>query len=614
MAVGEDGMVGDHDSTSKNGSASEVDSTSTSSNAGNSSTGFASGVLPGVREASRKLQLKMNFRTLASPKRHDTDRVVLTEARPARSTKYLELDGSDVSADEADVGDVDWPSSMTGAWPTMPSSANKSPPSPAAPASPQGTSPPASAAPSSWKDKMVRRRHDSGSSKNGKKDKNEPSRFMGEGVSFKAKLIGILEVAEARGDRMCQDALADLKMAIRAAGEHKQRITINIAIDGLRLRDEKTGDCLYHHLVHKISFIAQDMTDPRAFGYIFGSPDTGHRFFGIKTDKAASQVVECIRDLFQVVFALKNREQHIEQQHLKICGSSTSSLMSTTTTTPSVTYMEAMAHHLKESCVRENGSPGAVASSSKAESEATIADLLDLEYELNNLQQNIHQMDQITAAAAKEDVFDHDPFGDSFTATTTKTTTTKTATSTAVAPLPPPPSAKDAVRPDGTGTHRRERTVNRAGSTTSTTTATVSVASTAFTPTAASFGAAAPGPLSAPLAQEEKHWFDQETEALFDDSDMPGSMSKTNQLDHDSNRASPLEMGRQTNLLADQFDVFTELDPLGTGRSKPYVDKKDFFSDLKNPPKKVLKDLVGEVDPLSAPAPLFQASFDSGRF
>lgn len=71
--------------------------------------------------------------------------------------------------------------------------------------------------------------------------KNETTRFLGDGVSFKAKLIGILEVSEARGDRMCQEALCDLKMAIRAAGEHKQRITINIAIDGLRLRDEKTG-------------------------------------------------------------------------------------------------------------------------------------------------------------------------------------------------------------------------------------------------------------------------------------------------------------------------------------------------------------------------------------
>lgn len=72
-------------------------------------------------------------------------------------------------------------------------------------------------------------------------DKGGAIRFMGDGVSFKAKLIGILEVNEARGDRMCQEALFDLKMAIRAAGEHKQRITINVAIDGLKLRDEKTG-------------------------------------------------------------------------------------------------------------------------------------------------------------------------------------------------------------------------------------------------------------------------------------------------------------------------------------------------------------------------------------
>jgi len=72
-------------------------------------------------------------------------------------------------------------------------------------------------------------------------DKNDPNRFHGEGVSFKAKLIGILEVSEARGDRMCQAALADLKMAIRAAGEHKQRIAVQVSIDGLRLKDEKTG-------------------------------------------------------------------------------------------------------------------------------------------------------------------------------------------------------------------------------------------------------------------------------------------------------------------------------------------------------------------------------------
>ncbi|CAG7733738.1 unnamed protein product, partial [Allacma fusca] len=38
-------------------------------------------------------------------------------------------------------------------------------------------------------------------------------------------------------------------------------------------------------------------------------------------------------------------------------------------------------------------------------------------------------------------------------------------------------------------------------------------------------------------------------------------------------------------------DIFTELDPLGTGRVRPFVDRKDFFQDLKNPPRKQLKDL-----------------------
>lgn len=44
--------------------------------------------------------------------------------------------------------------------------------------------------------------------------------------------------------------------------------------------------------------------------------------------------------------------------------------------------------------------------------------------------------------------------------------------------------------------------------------------------------------------------------------------------------------------LEQHIDAFTELDPLGTGKSRPYIDKKYFFQDLKNPPKKVLKDLT----------------------
>lgn len=234
-------------------------------------------------------------------------------------------------------------------------------------------------------------------------DRNEPSRFFGDGAVFKAKLIGILEVGEARGDRMCQEALQDLKMAIRAAGEHKQKITIHVTIDGLRLRDEKTGDSLYHHPVHKISFIAQDMTDSRAFGYIFGSPDSGHRFFGIKTDKAASQVVLAMRDLFQVVFELKKKEielarQHIQNkitQHEHQVAIAALTNKTTTETTTAVSYGG-----------RSTESAGA-ASAKSDKSPVSVADLVDLEQELSSIQRGITQMDSQEVRNVKSFLFGH---------------------------------------------------------------------------------------------------------------------------------------------------------------------------------------------------------------
>lgn len=46
----------------------------------------------------------------------------------------------------------------------------------------------------------------------------------------------------------------------------------------------------------------------------------------------------------------------------------------------------------------------------------------------------------------------------------------------------------------------------------------------------------------------------------------------------------------------------------GTGKIKPYVDKKHFFQELKNPPKKVLNDLVSESQPQEPPT--FPTTFE----
>ncbi|XP_052776640.1 disabled homolog 1-like isoform X2 [Mya arenaria] len=142
-----------------------------------------------------------------------------------------------------------------------------------------------------------------------KKDlKNDPSRFDPPGVNFNAKLIGVDEVESARGDKMCQESIYRLKVAVKQSGQHKQKIIINVSVDGIRIIDLRTQSVNFTHPVHRISFISRDITDNRAFGYVYGAGEGKHKFFAIKTDKAAEALVLTLRDLFQVVYELKKQE------------------------------------------------------------------------------------------------------------------------------------------------------------------------------------------------------------------------------------------------------------------------------------------------------------------
>ncbi|KAI5750873.1 hypothetical protein M8J77_002052 [Diaphorina citri] len=346
------------------------------------------------------------------------------------------------------------------------------------------------------------------------KHKNDPTRFLGDGMQYKAKLIGVLEVSDARGDRMCQEALGDLKMAIRAAGEHKQRIIISIGINGVRLLDEKNGDCLYHHPVHKISFIALDPSDPRAFGYIFGCPDSGHRFFGIKTEKAAQIVSNAMRELFDVFLDLRKTQDFESELHRNELSANMTS--HNTRISPSNEYTT-----LNRRTIREEP----CSSQEPTRQSKPFVDLLDLEVELNSLNQKPEEKAPSQPRSMSQV---EDPFGDSFS----PPPSTYQPSSISISKLPPPPS---------------------------------------------STGRTDSGSASAP--NQKEHWFDKETRSVFENEPF-------GQSSQDGSRSQKLPRG--DNL----FDVFMELDPLGTGRVKPYVDKKDFFSDLKNPPKQVLNDLV----------------------
>lgn len=71
----------------------------------------------------------------------------------------------------------------------------------------------------------------------------DASRFEGKGVNFKAKLIGIQKVNEARGDEMCQTALVKLKTEVRDSKQHKQKILVNVNMEGLQIIDAISQVC-----------------------------------------------------------------------------------------------------------------------------------------------------------------------------------------------------------------------------------------------------------------------------------------------------------------------------------------------------------------------------------
>nr|XP_020474029.1 disabled homolog 1-like isoform X3 [Monopterus albus] len=136
-------------------------------------------------------------------------------------------------------------------------------------------------------------------------------RFRGDGVRYKAKLIGIDEVTAARGDKLCQDSMMKLKgvaSSARSKGEHKQRVFLTVSFGGIKIYCERSGVLLHHHSVHEISYIAKDTRDHRAFGYVCGK-EGHHRFVAIKTAQSAEPLIIDLRDLFTLIFDIKQREE-----------------------------------------------------------------------------------------------------------------------------------------------------------------------------------------------------------------------------------------------------------------------------------------------------------------
>lgn len=392
-----------------------------------------------------------------------------------------------------------------------------------------------------------------------KSDKNSPSRFQGEGVVFKAKLIGVESVVDARGDKMCQDAMQKLKQNVKNTGPHKRKINVCVSLQGIKIKDEKNANVIYHHPVNLISFISQDITDARAFGYVFGSTEEPHQFIAIKTEKPAFHVVVAIRDLFQTVLNFKQeaiviaKESKGEKQRIvengskiKETGEDKNKLLEEQKAKEENIYFEVLLTEplkMKEEEVEKE---------KEIEPMKTVDDLLGLQNELTQLQEGIDQMDTSIAAVAafttEAAVIENDPFDTSFVLGPKRDSF----------PLPIPTPVPLA------STVSNNENLQMCSSSNS-------------EDKYAVFNVIDSGPSIFESAPPEVEVSEQN--ATYD-------MKEQEEM----RKMPPAKPPRTSKASSPDLSVFADLDPLG--KDRPYKDKTEFFQDVKNPPKKVLNDLV----------------------
>nr|XP_019953930.1 PREDICTED: disabled homolog 2-like [Paralichthys olivaceus] len=127
------------------------------------------------------------------------------------------------------------------------------------------------------------------------------SRFHGDGVRYKAKVIGVDPVPDSQGEKMCWDSMMKLKgfeAAARKQGKHKQRVWLKVFSTGLKILDERSGAVLHDQERSRISSLTKDESDPRALAYVYQHQDT-YSLFYIKMANLADPVLADIKEVCQ---------------------------------------------------------------------------------------------------------------------------------------------------------------------------------------------------------------------------------------------------------------------------------------------------------------------------
>lgn len=146
---------------------------------------------------------------------------------------------------------------------------------------------------------------------------NDANNIKNGGCTFEVKYLGSIEVSESRGTQVCSQAAHQMKMS--SAGKKKQRVTLSVTEETLRVTDDETKIMVVDQVIEKVSFCTPDPHDEKLFSYICRDGTSRrwlcHSFKGIKdSGERISHAVGCA---FAACLAKKQAQNQQNQQALQ---------------------------------------------------------------------------------------------------------------------------------------------------------------------------------------------------------------------------------------------------------------------------------------------------------
>ncbi|XP_053204359.1 PTB domain-containing engulfment adapter protein 1-like [Panonychus citri] len=125
-------------------------------------------------------------------------------------------------------------------------------------------------------------------------------------VAYLVKFLGKTEVDQPKGIDVVKEGIRKMKFSQhlrRAEGTKTPKVELTISVDGVAIQDPKSKKISFQYPLHRISYCADDKSDPKFFSFIAKEADSNrHSCFVFVSDKLSEEITLTIGQAFELAY------------------------------------------------------------------------------------------------------------------------------------------------------------------------------------------------------------------------------------------------------------------------------------------------------------------------